>query len=339
MDIANNLLPEVIEVPYLEHEVEENTHLVKQVRSSNRNFIEANTIPATLDEIKEQHIIPSWAKTNEPLISHSDFVEHTYYIVKEVFHGEQIIDPSVRLSHPVKGRTFEARNLPAHLLQDNQKTLWYQRMMFCIEIPSIQAEIDGNILNLTIGGVKSFSEDNLYQNSNGDQHFQIFIGFKNKVCTNLCLWTDGLNRSVAVKGLSGLIMNIHSLIKNYNSSHHLYHLERLTDYSLTEEQFAYMVGKLRMYQFLPSQVKKDIPEMLLTDQHINAVVKYYYRDKSFCKNGSGNISLWKLYNLFTGANKSSYIDSFVIRSVNAYNFVEGIKHGLDSKGTNWYLPS
>jgi hypothetical protein len=44
-----------------------------------------------------------------------------------------------------------------------------------------------------------------------------------------------------------------------------------------------------------------------------------------------------LYNLFTGSNKSSYIDTFVDRSVNAYQFVEGIRWALQKKETNWFL--
>jgi len=67
------------------------------------------------------------------------------------------------------------------MLLEDEKTLFYERMMFVIEVPSIQAEIGGNKLSLTIGGVKSFTEDNLYQRSGGDQHFKMFIGFQNHV--------------------------------------------------------------------------------------------------------------------------------------------------------------
>jgi hypothetical protein len=67
------------------------------------------------------------------------------------------------------------------------------------------------------------------------------------------------------------------------------------------------------------------------DKQVSAVVKDYYRDESFCRDSSGNINLWKLYNLFTGANKSIYIDGFLDRSVNAFNFVEQVRHGWESK--------
>ncbi|WP_196017058.1 DUF3871 family protein, partial [Alistipes senegalensis] len=38
--------------------------------------------------------------------------------------------------------------------------------------------------------------------------------------------------------------------------------------------------------------------------------------------------LWRVFNLFTGANKSSYIDSFLARSRNASVFTEGVAKAL-----------
>ena len=92
-----------------------------------------------------------------------------------------------------------------------------------------------------------------------------------------------------------------------------------------------------MYIHLPNDVKKDIPPILFGDTQISAVVKDYYKDESFCRDKQGNINLWKLYNLFTGVNKSSYIDSFLDRSVNAFNFVEQVRNGLEGKKECWYL--
>ena len=63
----------------------------------------------------------------------------------------------------------------------------------------------------------------------------------------------------------------------------------------------------------------------------------YYQDQSFCRNQNGDINLWRMYNLFTGANKSSYIDSFLDRSVNAFEFTHKIQRGLEGNVANWYL--
>ena len=45
--------------------------------------------------------------------------------------------------------------------------------------------------------------------------------------------------------------------------------------------------------------------------------------------GDGNINLWNVYNLFTQANKSSYIATFLDRNLNAFEFSKGIqKHSM-----------
>jgi hypothetical protein len=300
-------------------------------------FIEANTLETTLEEIRSRHIIPVFVKDNEPLISHDEFIISASVIVADVFHGERILRPSVRVSHPVKGRVPEAKDKPAKQLFEWEKTLYYERMMFVIEVPSIKANIGGNTLSLTIGGVKAYNQDNLYSRSQSEQHFKLFIGFQNKVCTNLCVWSDGLLSDVKVHNLSTLKIAIRDLLESYSHGYHLHQLEALTNYSITEQQFAHLIGKCRMYQHLTNEQKKDIPSLLFGDQQIGAVVKDYYKDSSFCKDENGNINLWRLYNLFTGANKSSYIDSFLDRSVNAFSFVEQVRRGLDDNRICWYL--
>jgi hypothetical protein len=201
----------------------------------------------------------------------------------------------------------------------------------------MQADIGGNTLSLTIGGVKAYNQDNLYSRSQSEQHFKLFIGFQNKVCTNLCVWSDGLMNDVRVKTLDELKVHIKILLEKYRHGFHLHHLDKLTQHSITEQQFAQLIGRCRMYNHLPADVKVNIPPMQFGDTQMSSVVKDFYRDDSFCRDANGNINLWKLYNLFTGANKSTYIDNFLDRSVNAFNFVEQVRHGLEGKSECWYL--
>jgi hypothetical protein len=308
-----------------------------QINSTSKPFIEANTLEMSLKEIKNKHLVPVFVKDNETLISHSDFIDAASTITADVFHGERILRPSIRVSHPIKGRVPEAKDKPANQLYEWEKTLYYERMAFIIEVLSMQAEIGGNTLSLTIGGVKAYNQDNLYSRSQSEQHFKLFIGFQNKVCTNLCIWSDGLMSDVRVKTLSDLKVNIKMLLERYNHGFHLHHLDRLTRHSITEKQFATLVGRCRMYNHLPTDVKKDIPPMLFGDTQMSAVVRDFYKDESFCRDANGDINLWNLYNLFTNSNKSTYIDSFLDRSVNAFNFVEQVRHGLEGKSECWYL--
>jgi len=328
--IINDNLPAIVRPVIIEAE-----HI--EIESSAQSFIEANTIDCRLDEMKQQHTIPVWLKDNEPLISHADFVSTSADIIHDIFHGEHILKPNIRVSHPIKGRIPTAKDKPAHLLTDDERTLFYERMMFVIEVPSITSIVDGNELSLTIGGVKSYSEDNMYQRSGADQHFKIFIGFKNKVCTNLCVWSDGYVGNLVVKSVEQLHLQMRTLIKTYNSGHHLFHLRSLAFESITEQQFANLIGRCRMYQYLPNKEKQKIPALLMGENQMGAVVRDYYKDGSFSRNDDGTINLWKLYNLLTGSNKSTYIDNFLDRSVNAYNFTEQIRWALEGRNESWYL--
>lgn len=308
-----------------------------EVVSSGSAFIEANTIESSFEEIKNKHIIPVFIKDNEPLISQADFIQATCEIAADVFSGETILKPNVRLSHPIKGRIPTAKNKPAIQLQEHEKTLYYERMAFLIEIPTVYDEIDGSRLSLTIGGVKSLNLDNLYARKGSDEHFKIFIGFQNKVCTNLCVWTDGYMHDLKVTSIGQLKACIRTLLDNYNAPYHLNMMRHLGEHSLTEQQFALLIGRCRMYQNLPKVLQNEIPPLLFGDNQLSAVVKDYYRDNSFCKNEDGTINLWRLYNLFTGANKSTYIDNFLDRSVHAYHFVEQLKYALNNQQQSWFL--
>ena len=305
--------------------------------STDKPFIQANTIVSSFTEIKDQHIIPVFIKDNEPVISHTDFIEVTQTVVSEVYGGEEILQPSIRVSHPVKGRIPDARNKPASELLEHEKTLYYERMAFVIELPGVYDVIEGNTLSLTVGGDKAYNLDSLYNRKGADEHFKVFIGFKNLVCTNLCVWSDGYISDLRVKSVGELKANIRHLVEGFSAQYQLQQMKQLTDFSISEQQFATLVGRCRMYQHLPPNLKGGILQMLMGDNQIGAICKDFYNDQAFRRNEDGSISLWRIYNLFTGANKSTYIDNFLDRSVNAYHFVEQIRFALQRKTFNWYM--
>jgi hypothetical protein len=306
------------------------------IQSNSKPFIEANTIEGTLEEIQRRHIIPTY-RDSEALISQSEFIEVTNDVVHEVFEAERIASPSIRLSHPIKGRVPEARNKPAAELNEWEKTLYYERMAFIQEISSITDTIDGQQLSLTVGGVKAYNLDNLQNRKGADEHFKVFIGFKVQVCTNLCVWTDGFAGDIRVKNLEQLRTAIYMLVTSFDAITHLKQLEALQHYSLTEQQFAHLIGRCKMYQYLPTSLKQDIPELQFGESQINSVCKDYFRDNSFCRNAEGDMSLWRLYNLFTSANKASYIDSFLDRTVGAATFTSQLAGALEHKSSNWFI--
>jgi hypothetical protein len=114
-------------------------------------------------------------------------------------------------------------------------------------------------------------------------------------------------------------------------------MEALQHYSLTEQQFAHLIGLCKMYQHLPSALKEGIPDLCLGEAQINSLCRDYYKDGSFSRAEGGNISLWKLYNLFTAANKASYIDSILDRAVSVASFAHQLANALGGEQTNWFL--
>lgn len=301
-------------------------------------FIEANTKEVSVGHLKNDCIIPVFSKDNEVTISHHGFIETVYDAANEVFRGERVDSPDVRVSHIIKGRIPEAISKPVNQLLESDKTIYYERMMFCMEIPTIHEDIAGNRLNLTIGGVRAYNNENLYSRKTYEK-FKLFIGFKNMVCCNMCVSTDGYKSELRVMSLAELYRAAIELFRSYSIGTHLDYMKRLQDYSITEAQFAQFLGKSRMYQFLPNKEKKMLPEMLMTDTQINLVTKAYYNDEDFGRSGdSKELSMWKMYNLLTGANKSSYIDSFLDRSLNAGELSTGICKALGGDNEySWFI--
>ena len=300
-------------------------------------FIEANTKEVSLSSLKNDCIIPVFSKDNEKTLAHQEFIEIAQDCVGKVFSHHTIEVPEVRVSHQIKGRTADAIYKPVKELLDHEKTQYFERMAFIIRIPSITENINGNDVALTVGGVRAYNQENLY-NRKTYEKFKFFVGFQNMVCCNLCISTDGYQDEMRIGNYSELQSKILDLIQNYSAQSHLEQMKQLSQQNLTEQQFAQLLGRARLYHYLPKEEKLQIPELLLNDGQISTVAKDYYLDDSFCRNENGDINLWNVYNLFTGANKSSYIDSFLSRNVNAFDFSKGLANAINGDSKHrWFL--
>jgi hypothetical protein len=301
-------------------------------------FIEANTESVSLSHLKEKCVIPVWSKDNEITLSHQEFIETALSAVATIFPNDAIDTPEIRVSHQIKGRTPDALHVPTKDLQDFQRTSYFERMAFIIKVPGISETINGNRLELTIGGVRAYNQENLYSKKTYEK-FKCFIGFQNMVCCNLCVSTDGFQSEIRAMSHLDLEDKMIQVLSNYRAQEHLNSMQSLLERSLTERDFAQIIGKSRLYNYLPRKDKSVVPELLLNDGHINTVAKDYYQDESFCRNANGDISMWEFYNLLTGSNKTSYIDTFLERGANAFDFSKGISNALSGSSTNyaWFL--
>ena len=98
-------------------------------------FIVANTTSSSVAEMKKDHIIPVFAKDNEVAIAHYEFVQQAYDAVQMYFGDTLIPEPLIRVSHPI--RDVSLRPCTKTCRAWMEKTLYYERMMFLVQVPSI----------------------------------------------------------------------------------------------------------------------------------------------------------------------------------------------------------
>ena len=304
--------------------------------SSCVSFLDANTNAISLEELRTQCVVPTWA--NQDLtISHQDFIDCVHDAAKTFYQGVSVNAPSIRVSHIVRGRTPDALGKRASELLECEKTQFYQRLAFAFTIPTIYETIDGQRLELCIGGVRNYNDLNLYRSSKGVEKFSVFVGWRVRICSNQILTGQGVKLSLEVMDLKQLYQQVMELFNQFNPAKDLHLMQTLNNTYLTETQFAQIVGRMRLYQAIPQGLSRRIPRLLITDSQINNVCRGYYSNPVF-GGREGAISMWDFHNLLTESNKSSYIDSYLSRAVNATEVSVGLNNALHGDQTfQWFL--
>ena len=192
-------------------------------------------------------------------------------------------------------------------------------------------------MELCVGGVRNYSDLNLYRTNRGMEKFTVFIGWRVNVCSNQVLTGEGVKLSFEVMSLHDLYKAVLDLFYNFNLDNDIQLLQSLTQMRLSETQFAQIVGRMRLYQALPSHLQRELPKLLITDSQINNVCRDYYSNPNF-GHKDNSISMFDFHNLLTEANKSSYIDSYVQRAINATDVTVGISKALQGDSEySWFL--
>jgi len=313
-----------------------NSHEVESTISNNNNFIEANTQEVRLSHLRQDCTIPVFAKDNETTIPHFEFISAVGFVAQQLFPEGMVMMPNIRTSHIIKGRIPSAIGKPVKELLEHEKTIYYERMAFILEIPNIHTIVNNQKLNLTVGGVRSYSEQNLFSNKSIEK-FKIFIGFNNMVCCNLCIATDGLKDDLRVSSIDELKSKTEELFLSYKQEEHIDNMRQLQDYTINQEQFAHLIGKMKLYHHLDKLEKQDLFDLKTTDSQINSIIKNYVDDVNFSSDNNGYINFWNLYNLFTESSKSNYIDNFLSRNCNTYEFVNHLSKVIKNKESNYFL--
>ena len=197
-----------------------------------KRFIEANTEEVTLQHLMNDCITPVFSKDNELTINHAQFIETIQDAVQSFFNGEQVEQADIRVSHMIKGRI--------------------------IDIPTIYETVGGNRLNLSVVGVRAYNQMNLYSKKSPEL-FRLAIGFKNQVCCNMCVFTDGYKDDLRVSSTNELYRSALELFNGYNAAKHIHLMQSLGDTYMSEHQFCQIIGRMRLYQCLPTGYQKALP--------------------------------------------------------------------------------
>ena len=301
------------------------------------SFLKANTEAITIEELVNKCVVPTWAN-QELTIAHQDFINCVHEAAKDFYHGEVVNAPDIRVSHIVRGRVPNALGKKASELLECEKTQFYQRLAFAFTIPTIWETVRGEKLELCVGGVRNYSDLNPYRASKGLEKFSVFVGWRVVICSNQVLTGEGVKFNMEVTNISELYRNVLELFHSFNPAKEIHLLQSLSNVFLSEKQFAQVVGRMRMFQALPSAQQKRMPQLLITDSQINSVCRDFYRNEHFGMKDNA-ISLFDFHNLLTESNKSSYVDTYLHRAVNATEVSVGLNNvmqGIDNKYA-WFL--
>lgn len=302
------------------------------------NFIESNTQAITLEELTNKNIIPTFCD-NTLTISHQNFIGSVVEVAKKVF-GELTV-PELRVSHPIIGRVPSAQHKKASELRDDEKTTFYQRMAFCAHVKNLTRTINGETVHLCIGGVRAYNEDKLY-NRQSTMKFKVFVGWQVRVCSNLMLTCDGNSGTIDCMTEADIMQKSFELFNGFNPHKEdtLRLLDNLSSTAISEEQFCQIIGRMRLYQYLPLAEQKQLPPLTIGDQAVNAMVKNYISNPNFGKKEGEEFTAWNLMQLANEAVKQSYIDKWLDRNQNCTDFAIGIQkalNGEDTEGYDWFL--
>lgn len=303
------------------------------------NFIESNTQAISIEELATRCIVPTFSD-NSLTIAHQNAIAAVYKAAEDVF-GE-LTPPECRVSHAINGRVASAIHKPAKELTDEEKTIFYQRLAFVAHVKSFTRIVAGQPVELTIGLCRAYNEDKLYSKKSPEK-MKIFVGWKVRVCSNLCLTCNGNSGIVEVLTEADVYQKAYQLFRRFDPEKEdtLKLIENLHNTRISESLFCYIIGRLRLYQALSTEQQKNLPTIEIGDQAVNSAVRGFVSNPNFgMKEGESSISMFEMLQLFNEAIKQTYIDKWVDRNQNCTDFALGIQkaiQGNDTEGYNWFL--
>ena len=302
------------------------------------HFIEGNSIQISLYDLKNRCVVPTWAD-NTLTISHQNFITAVQKAALDVFPSESIGEPEIRVSHAQYGRIPSALHKKTSDLLPHEKTLYYQRVCFMIKV-SRKDYINGREATLVVGGVRALNNENLGVRKSPEK-FKIFIGSRVTVCSNLCIFGDAMIDKLECMSPVEIYSQAVRLFRGFDPELNHQMLESLGTTHLSVDDFTHIIGRMRLYEALsPAQRNElQLPTLTLGDSVLNAATRNFVSNPNFGIGNSTSITCWQLLNLLNEAVKSSYIDKFLQRMVQATDLSFGIMNAINGEKNRyaWFI--
>ena len=311
----------------------------EEISQEHPNFIESNTQAISLEELATRCIVPTFSD-NSLTIAHQNAIAAVYKAAEDVF-GE-LTPPECRVSHAINGRVASAIHKPTKELTDEEKTIFYQRLAFVAHVKSLTRIVAGQKIELCIGMCRAYNEDKLYSRKSPEK-MKIFVGWKVRVCSNLCLTCNGNSGTVEVLTEADVYQKSYQLFRRFEPEKEdtLRLIGNLQNTKISVSQFCYIIGRLRLYQALSTEQQKTLPTITIGDQAVNSAVRGFVSNPNFgLKEGVGSITTFEMLQLFNEAIKQTYIDKWVDRNQNCTDFAIGIQDALNGNTESpytWFL--
>lgn len=189
-------------------------------------FIEANSAAVSWKELTEESILPSYAD-GEIVVPHSHFIQALVMAVHDALPQDTFGPVEIRASHLTQGRVPSAIYKKTSELLESDKTKYWERICFCVQITSRQTYILGEPATLTFGGCRSLQDINFHGRKTSEV-FQAYISYRAKICSNLMIsLQDGLKDKIEATGPAEIYAAAYQLFSQFNAVENLKSLDGL----------------------------------------------------------------------------------------------------------------
>lgn len=294
-------------------------------------FIEGPSQAVSLVELTQESILPSYAD-GEIVIPPGQIIQAIILAAHDAMPDDRFAEPEIRASHLVQGRIGSAIYKRKEDLLESDKTKYWERMCFCVEVVSRRSTILQEPVSLTFGACRSLQNLN-FHGRKGVEPVSIYIANRCRICSNLLIsLEDGLKDCVLCSGPEDIYTAAYQLFSQFNADENAETLSGLGRTSISASAFAHVIGKLRVYSCLSTADKKKLPfNIEIGDSQAFEATRQFVNGH-FGLNGRDSIDLFQALNIFNTGVKNSYIHNFLTKNANCTSLVMGLQRSIE--GTN-----